>query len=106
MSPQVVALRPEAALQAVARKLAAADNGANVPPGGGSGDSTLEARIAKLEVGVSHVERDVADIKTDVRSLRNDITGIRTTDFRLTFGAIIAVALGLAGIMAKGFHWL
>ena len=42
----------------------------------------------------------------DVKELRRDITGIRTTDFRLIFGAIIAVALGLAGLMAKGFGWL
>jgi len=28
------------------------------------------------------------------------------TDFRLLFGAIIAVTLGLAALMAKGFHWL
>ncbi len=27
-------------------------------------------------------------------------------DFRLTFGALIALALGLATMMAKGFHWL
>jgi len=25
--------------------------------------------------------------------------------FRQLFGALIAVALGLAGLMAKGFHW-
>mgnify|MGYP000722284598 FL=1 len=30
----------------------------------------------------------------------------RTTDFRLIFGAIITVALGLAALMAKGFGWL
>jgi hypothetical protein len=28
------------------------------------------------------------------------------TDFRVLFGALIAIAVGLAGIMAKGFHWL
>lgn len=26
-------------------------------------------------------------------------------DFRILFGAIISVALGLAAIMVKGFHW-
>jgi hypothetical protein len=26
-------------------------------------------------------------------------------DVRLIFGALIALALGLAGMMAKGFHW-
>lgn len=52
------------------------------------------------------VQRDVAELKADVRELRRDVAGIRTTDFRLLFGAIIAVALGLAGVMAKGFGWL
>jgi hypothetical protein len=37
-----------------------------------------------------------------VKELRRD----DRTDFRLLFGAIIVVALGLAGLMAKGFHWL
>jgi len=52
------------------------------------------------------VERDIAELKADVREIRKDITGTRTTDFRLTFSAIISVALGLAGLMAKGFGWL
>jgi hypothetical protein len=26
-------------------------------------------------------------------------------DFRILFGALIVVALGLAGLMAKGFRW-
>jgi hypothetical protein len=75
------------------------------PAGGGTSDG-MEARIAKLEAAVDHIQQDVRDIKTEMRDVRHDITGIRTTDFRLIFGAIIAVALGLAGIMAHGFHWL
>lgn len=65
----------------------------------------MEARVAKLEASVQHMERDIGELKADVRQIRADITGIRTTDFRLIFGAIITVALGLAGLMAKGFHW-
>ncbi len=26
-------------------------------------------------------------------------------DFRLLFGALITLALGMTGMMAKGFHW-
>jgi hypothetical protein len=73
--------------------------------GGGTSDG-MEARIAKLEATVEHIQSDVRDIKTEMREVRQDVTGIRTTDFRLILGAIIAVALGLAGIMAHGFHWL
>ena len=44
---------------------------------------------------------NVEALKTDLREMRRDMR----VDFRILFGAIIAVALGLAGLMAKGFHW-
>lgn len=66
--------------------------------GGPPHDGGMEARVAKLELAVEYIQRDIAELKEDVRA-------IRTTDFRLLFGAIIFVALGLAGIMAKGFEW-
>jgi hypothetical protein len=59
-------------------------------------------RIAKLEAAVDHIQKDIGDIKLDIRSLRDNAR----TDFRLLFGALILAALGLAGIMARGFHWL
>jgi hypothetical protein len=71
--------------------------------GGGGGTSDgMEPRVAKLEAAVEHIQRDTNDIKTDVRSLRDHAR----TDFRVLFGAIIIVALGLASMMARGFHWL
>ena len=79
----------------------------SVDGGGRGGDNgAMEARVAKLEATTEYVQRDIAELKTDVRELRKDIIGIRTTDFRIMFGAIITVALGLAALMAKGFHWL
>jgi hypothetical protein len=68
---------------------------------GGPYDPGMEARVAKLESDVGHIQRDVSDIKTDLRELRKAFE----TDFRLLFGALITVAVALAGIMAKGFHW-
>lgn len=62
----------------------------------------MEARAAKLEASVEHIERDIGEIRTDIRGLRADAK----TDFRLLFAALIASALGLASLMAKGFHWL
>lgn len=59
----------------------------------------MEARLARLEVAAEYMQRDIAELKADVRA-------IRTTDFRLMFGALITVALGLAAVMAKGFGWL
>ena len=62
-------------------------------------DLAMEARMARLEVAVEYMQRDIAELKAGMRA-------IRTTDFRLIFGAIITVALGNAALMAKGFGWL
>jgi hypothetical protein len=61
----------------------------------------MEPRVAALEAHFKHLSDDVSDIKSDVRGIRSEAR----TDFRVLFGALIAVALGLAGLMAKGFHW-
>ena len=71
---------------------------------GGGSDGTfggMEARVAKLEATLEHIGREMSDVKADVRTLRDNAR----TDFRVLFGAIIAFALGLAGLLAKGFHW-
>jgi hypothetical protein len=62
----------------------------------------MEPRVAKLEAAVEHIQRDISEIKSDVRALRDNAR----SDFHILFGAVIAVALGLAGMMARGFHWL
>jgi len=62
----------------------------------------MEARIAKVESDVGHLLRDLTDIKTDIR----EIKGHARDDFRILFGALIIVAIGLAGLLAKGFNWL
>lgn len=66
------------------------------------GGGTVEARIARLESDVAHIQRDISEMKVDIREVKRD----QRSDFRLLFGALIAVALGLAGLMAKGFGWL
>jgi hypothetical protein len=70
--------------------------------GGGPQDPGMEARVAKLEAHIEHIQSDLTEIKGDIREIRRDAR----TDFRLLFGALIFVALGLAGLMAKGFHWI
>ncbi|MGE0383450.1 MAG: hypothetical protein AB7Q97_01890 [Gammaproteobacteria bacterium] len=62
----------------------------------------MEARIARLESDVEFIKRDIGEIKTDVRELRREVR----EDFRVLAGIITFVALGLAGLMARGFHWL
>lgn len=66
----------------------------------------MEARVAILESDVRHIQSDVTEIKSDVKELRKEINSIRVTDFRIFYGSLIGVALGLAGLMAHGFHWL
>ena len=61
----------------------------------------MEAKVAKLENAVEYMQRDISEIKTDILKIKKDCR----TDFRLLFGAIIAVALGMAGLIAKEFHW-
>ena len=90
------------------------DFGGNLPKpptqgGGNDGGDMLESRVARLESDVSHIRSDIDEIKSDMREIRHDIKDVRKdmqSDFRVLFGTIIAVALGLAGLMAKGFHWL
>jgi hypothetical protein len=70
--------------------------------GGGGEGSGIEGRIAKLESSVEHIESDVKEIKDDLRTLLKG--GIAA--FVLTWAGLIASALGLAYLMAKGFKWL
>jgi hypothetical protein len=68
----------------------------------GTGGSGVEGRLAKVEAAIEHIQKDVSEIKADIRDLRRDASN----DFRILFGALIVVALGITGLMAKGFHWL
>jgi hypothetical protein len=74
--------------------------------------AVLEANIGFLREEMREVRKDMRDLRTelkgDVSGLRGDINSVlakQETDFRLLFGINITVALGLAGLMAKGFHW-
>jgi hypothetical protein len=106
----------------------------NVAGGGGSPqDRGMEARIAVLEEIAAATRQSVADQRADTNRRFDEVNhrfdevnhrfeevnhrfdtvdrrfdSIRDAlerDFRLLFGAIITVALGLAALMAKSFHW-
>jgi hypothetical protein len=49
-----------------------------------------------------HIQRDISDLKQEIRELRLSMSA----DFRVTWGGLITAAVGLAGLMAKGFHWI
>ena len=61
----------------------------------------IRVDVAVLTTGVSHLQGNVMDLGKDVHELR----GHQERDFRVLFGALIFVALSLAGLMAKGFGW-
>jgi hypothetical protein len=72
------------------------------PAGGGGDDGGTQTRLGKLGANIEHVQQDVSDLRHDVREIRS----LMAADFRRTWGGLIAISLGLAGMMARGFHWL
>ncbi|EKO4980787.1 hypothetical protein P0I13_004216 [Salmonella enterica] len=62
----------------------------------------MEVRVAKLGSDVAHIDSTLQEMKGDMREMRRDLR----SDFRILFGALITVAIGLAGIMARGLHWI
>lgn len=97
------------------------DSGAGVEiPGGPPNPPDMEARVAVLEQIAKTTSETLKEIKDDLRALRTKVDGMENStrnrfesardlherDFRILFGVIITVALALAGLLAKGFHWL
>ncbi|MEX2525804.1 MAG: hypothetical protein WD750_12660 [Gammaproteobacteria bacterium] len=72
------------------------------PQQAGDGGDGMEARIARLESDVAHIRTDIAEIKVDTKDFRKEIR----EDFRILWGALFFITLGLAGLMTKGFGWL
>lgn len=67
---------------------------------------SLDSRVARIESDISYLKRDVAELKADVKDMRNiDIKDIRKEMNRNLF-YLLGALVGLAGVMAKGFHWL
>lgn len=73
----------------------------------------MERELGKVESDIEHIKSDVAALKADVRESRSEVRSdiwklrdVHERDFRILFGAIIFVALGIASIMAKSFGWL
>ncbi|WP_218261624.1 MULTISPECIES: hypothetical protein [unclassified Pseudomonas] len=113
MSDKVSYLKEEYKQQAAELDVAEAfikkGGGGSEPPEG----KEMEARVAKLETHVEYIRRDLDSLKEEVVEFRSEtktsVGKVRDNlerDFRLLFGALIVVALGLAGLMAKGFHWI
>lgn len=70
--------------------------------GGDGNDSDMEARIAKLEALAESTDKRLSNIEIDIRDMRKEASAGQ----KQFFLALVFVALGLAGLMAKGFGWL
>ena len=71
------------------------------PRGAGPYDPGMASRVAKLEAHAEHIQTDLAEIKRDLRDLVKKVD----RHFLIAAGMVIGSTLGLAGILAKGFHW-
>jgi len=70
--------------------------------GGGGGTQSMEARVAVLE----EISKSTKEILGRIEARLDRIDERHDRDFRIIFGSLIATTLGLAGLMAKGFHWI
>jgi hypothetical protein len=61
----------------------------------------MEARVAKLEALAETTDKRLSLVEQDIREFRRDMR----SDFKVTWAGIFAVALGISGLLAKGFHW-
>jgi hypothetical protein len=78
--------------------------GAGSPPH----DPGMEARVAVLEEIASATKQATMDLRQEVRETNRRVDALRDAvenNFRIMFGALITTVLGLAALMAKGFHW-
>ena len=78
-----------------------------------SAEQTAEMRGLRRDVDLKvnkgefeQMSARVADNTASINEMRKQLMEIRTTDFPWFVSLLIAVAAGLAGMMAKGFGWL
>ncbi len=69
--------------------------------GRGGGWGLEQIAVSTKEV-LTEIKADIREIRTEIRDIRQD----QKSNFRIIFGALISVAIGLAGLMAHGFKWL
>jgi hypothetical protein len=61
----------------------------------------MKTDVAVLKTDASYIKRDVSELRVDIREVRQH----QGRDFRIMFGSMIGLAMGLAGLIAKGFGW-
>jgi uncharacterized coiled-coil protein SlyX len=96
-----------------------------------SQNAAMEARLARLETHTEHINANVADLRAAMTRLETKVDqgfarldakmdhGFERVDqvfarqdakidrhFPILGGMIVSLGIGMAGLMAKGFHWL
>lgn len=68
----------------------------------------LDSCFASLARGQGRIESDVAHLRERLAGVERDVKQLaqhQERDFRVLFGALMTVAVGLATRAAKGFGW-
>jgi hypothetical protein len=86
----------------------------------GHGSFDMEARMTRAETTIEHILKDLEDIKRELRDLRGYVDerfrefearidarfaafeASMRTEFRLVWAGMFTIA----GLLAKGFHWI
>jgi multidrug resistance efflux pump len=83
------------------------------PTPAASQNAAMEARLARLETHTEHINANVADLRAGLGRLEIKVDqGFARVDakidrnFLILGGMIVSLSIGMAGLMAKGFHWL
>ena len=64
-------------------------------------EPALGPEIARLSFAIEPLTKSIERLDREIVTLRSDAR----SDFRLLFGAVIASAPGLAGLIARTAHW-
>ena len=62
----------------------------------------LSERVVRVEEKLSGVDKRLELVEKDLRTLSSKVDN----HFLVLAGMIVALGVGMAGMMAKGFHWL
>jgi hypothetical protein len=69
--------------------------------------SRLEGRLrGEMNTGFSELRGEMNARFSESRAEMGDQGKRHDRDFKILFGALITLALGLSGLMAKGFGWI
>lgn len=77
---------------------------ANTPNDGGTEppDMEITERVIRLEEKVTGMDKRLDLVEKDLRELARKVD----VNFIITWGGLIVLGVGLAGLLAKGFHWM